>query len=408
VRDGDGWVAFTTDLGRPDLAWVVRWHPEHGRSVLLVRDEEAASIHTLLQGPTLLLRVGGYWWDGVTWYRPNQVWDAASEEYVRRVVPGAVTVSAHDLLAHSGDPQRGHLLRVADINPDLVAPPQRWQDELALWASRRDDDPMDLSRCVVRVTAPELTADQLVGAGEMAEIAGVSSSTLRAYVSRGESDVPQPQASINGRNVWARPVAEEWAESRRRSSDSVSSVLATHRYGVDGLAPGVAHVWEKFTNDFFSRLWENPDRRKQWALRWRNETAVRELARDLSWSAAADITHCVVPIDALSATIRHAFLNEFADGQRRRHELNEGPEEQFFGVEPGVARILHWLVRFSPETARHTIGEIVGEAERQLELPRHVSEESVRSALHVDGQLEAESLDEFLDRVLTPAPRAGA
>ncbi|MWA07273.1 hypothetical protein F8568_044490 [Actinomadura sp. LD22] len=40
-----GWVAFTTDPTRKDLAWVVRHHPEHGRSVVLYRDTDA-SPHT--------------------------------------------------------------------------------------------------------------------------------------------------------------------------------------------------------------------------------------------------------------------------------------------------------------------------------------------------------------------------
>ncbi|MGH3827772.1 MAG: hypothetical protein ACRDQX_11460, partial [Pseudonocardiaceae bacterium] len=49
-------------------------------------------------GPALLFRSGGYWWDGTTWYRPSQVWDGASEEYVARPVPAATTVTATDLL----------------------------------------------------------------------------------------------------------------------------------------------------------------------------------------------------------------------------------------------------------------------------------------------------------------------
>lgn len=54
----------------------------------------------------------------------------------------------------------------------------------------------------------------MVGVAEIAEIAA---STLRAYISWEENDVPQPQATLNGRSAWTRPVAEEWAEQRRRS-----------------------------------------------------------------------------------------------------------------------------------------------------------------------------------------------
>ena len=70
---------------------------------------------------------------------------------------------------------------------------------------------------VVGLIAPELSGDQLINATELAQIGGVAPSTLRAYLSRGESEVPSPQAVVGGRAMWARPVAEEWAERRRTS-----------------------------------------------------------------------------------------------------------------------------------------------------------------------------------------------
>ena len=63
-------MAFTTDPVRHDLGWLVRWHPEHGRSVVLFRDDEIASVHGAFEGTALLFRAGGYWWDGITWYGP--------------------------------------------------------------------------------------------------------------------------------------------------------------------------------------------------------------------------------------------------------------------------------------------------------------------------------------------------
>jgi hypothetical protein len=53
VFDGEvdtGWIAFTTAPGRHELGWVVRFHPEHGRSVILYRDEDVASAHTQFTG----------------------------------------------------------------------------------------------------------------------------------------------------------------------------------------------------------------------------------------------------------------------------------------------------------------------------------------------------------------------
>ena len=45
----------------------------------------------------LLTRVGGYWWDGDTWYRPRQVLSWATEGYVR--LPTNITTA--DLLDSS-------------------------------------------------------------------------------------------------------------------------------------------------------------------------------------------------------------------------------------------------------------------------------------------------------------------
>lgn len=93
-----------------------------------------------------MFRSGGYWWDGSTWFRPAQIWNGAAEA-------------------------------------------GRWIDDLALWA-RNDSGRDPVIASVVNLTAPELTGDQLVGVAEMARIAGISASTLRAYISRGEATVP--------------------------------------------------------------------------------------------------------------------------------------------------------------------------------------------------------------------------
>ena len=53
---GEGWTAFTTDPIRHDLAWVVRWHPAHGRSVVLYQDEDVAGVHQAYMGDALLFR----------------------------------------------------------------------------------------------------------------------------------------------------------------------------------------------------------------------------------------------------------------------------------------------------------------------------------------------------------------
>lgn len=272
------------------------------------------------------------------------------------------------------------------------------------------------------LSAPEFTGEQLVGVGELAEIAGVVASTLRAYLSRDKGDVPTPQATVNGRSVWARPVAQEWAEARRRSPEGVRAAVATDQ-DATSLPEGMAEVWQRFTRRFFSRLWENPAQRKRWALRWRNEAAARDLAQDLGWEIAAGLDS-LVPLDALARTVRHAVLDEFATGQQLDRDLDRDPDQHrhlsvagpiaedraipsggavFYGITTPVARMLDWLIRHSPTSAGHAIGEIIGEAQRRLDIPREVSEHSIRTALVLDSKLAPSVRDEFLDLVFTPA-----
>jgi hypothetical protein len=397
-----GWVAFTTEERRHDLAWVVRWHPEHGRSVVLYRDEDASSVHSILmweEPAALLFRAGGYWWDGAIWYRPSQIWDAAAEEFYRRPVPAAVTVTAGDLLQNGGDASRAQLLSIDEVDFE-ADPPANWRDHLALWASRRDD--RGLADNVVTLAAPELTGDQLVGVTEMARIAGIAASTLRAYISRDQSDVPAPQANVQGRNAWARPVAEEWAEQRHRSAEGLTDAVSADRDG-NSLPVGTVEVWTRFSRIFYSHLWERPGWRKRWALRWRTEAAVRAVAEELSWDVAASLTD-LIPTYRLAITIRHAFLHEFATGKHLQPGITDPDQAsyQFAGVGHDVAKMLDWLVRHHPAAAGSCIQQIIGEAERELDIPRQVAERSITTALTLDGTLDRHAREDFLQRVLAP------
>jgi hypothetical protein len=411
VGSGEGWVAFTTDPIRHDLAWFVRWHPGHGRSVVLYRDNDIASVHSLyavLEEHALLFRAGGYWWDGSKWYRPDQVWDAASESYYRRKVPAATTVTAADLLTAGGDPARGKVLAIEEVNVD-EPPPGRWLDHLALWAERHrnQDSP---TGSVVTLTAPELAADQMVTAAQMADITGIAASTLRAYISRDEADVPLPQAVINGRSFWARPVAEEWAEQRQRSAEGVAeAVSAGHP---EKFPPGITDISNRLTRSFFARLWESPAIRKRWALRWRTEAAVRDIAEGLSWDVAVSLDR-IIPVDALSATIVRAVIDELRYGQELSRSIRQqdklhlvDPDDQdddiFYGITPPVARMLDWLIRHDPPKASYAIAQITGEAWRRLGISREVCEHSLRTALSLDGKLDQDTRDQFLNRVFTP------
>ncbi|GAA2120558.1 hypothetical protein [Actinomadura napierensis] len=73
---------------------------------------------------------------------------------------------------------------------------------------------------------------------------------------------------------------------------------------------GITETWKRFSRSFFSLLWERQSFRKRWALRWRTETAVREIAEGLSRQVAAGIPKLIGVWD-LSVTVRQALVYEF-------------------------------------------------------------------------------------------------
>lgn len=397
----EGWLAFTTDAYRHDLGWAVRHHPDHGRSVLLYTDSDAAGTHTDWWNDTLLWREGGYWWDGTTWYRPGMLWDPAREDYQRHPVPAALTVTAADMLDGTGDPDQVTVRKISTLAEGEGAP-GRWLDHLALWARHRTEGALPLSRCVVTLTAPELKASELLSTTEMARLAGIAPSTLRGYISRGEGDVPAPQEAGGGRSAWSRPVAEAWVELRHRSPESVAETLAD-RTGDQNLNIGEAQVKKRFAKSFFSHLWEHPTRRRLWALRHRNEDTVRQTADVLAWQVSKSLDQ-IIPTDALSLTIRHAILDELAYSQNLHRSTSNTEEDGFHGINFKVARMLDWLVRHHPTRAQHTIDQILGDAQRRLDIPQEVTARSLRIALNLDSEMDEDVRNEFLDRVL-PRPK---
>lgn len=395
-REG-GWLAFTTDPIAHHLGWAVRYHPDHGRTVIMLHDRDAASLHTYWAGAPLLFRAGGYWWDGASWYRPNQVWDPATGDYARRKARATATVYADDMLDGRADPDRAHVLKVATFDPPATGP-ENWLDHLALWARHHQEQetPLPLDKCVVDLASPELAGDGLLGVPEVAALAKITASTLRGYISRNENDVPLPQATVGGRAQWAPRVAEDWVEVRRRSSEGVREAMsAGDRHH---LAPGAAQVRDRFSESFFGTLWKRPDIRKRWVLRHRNEAAVREVADQLAWEVAAGLNQ-IIPTDALGPTIRHAVLEDFATTVRYR-ESKGGQLEGFdLILSRPLAKMLGWFIRHFPTSAQWYIGEILNEAKQQFEIPAPVTSEALQRSLAINSELDPQTLEDFFSRV---------
>lgn len=399
-----GWLAFTTDPIATQLAWCVRYHPTHGRSVLLVRTDDAWTMHdhwSTDDGP-LLFRAGGYWWDGHAWHRPLQVFDYAAHRFTARKAPAASTVTAADTLSASdGTPGHAAILTINDVlsvaaggEPVNMEVPH-WIDHLRLWTGQRSKDDRPLAHCVVDITAPELSGSLLIGTPELAAMAGLAASTLRAYVARGQTEVPAPQASIGGRKVWSRPVAADWVESRNRHPDAVAAALA----GTSELSVGALEVHQRFKSRFFTHLWSGP-----FAKLWRigDESAARQRAEELASVVAGSIND-IVSVEALRDTVGVAVLSSFRDDRERAATLNRSQVDPEVYIPPPVGRMLDWIVRHHPKHALTLINSIIGSAERDLEIPRSESIDAIRRTLRYDGKLAEADYEPFLSRAL-PLP----
>lgn len=383
-RTTDSWYAFTTDPKQHTLGWSVRWHPEHGRSVLLMRDGDMSSWHLKWAYEALLFRAGDYWFDGTTWYRPGQVWDPITQDYEHRKARLAVTVTAADMLDGRADPSRAHVGKVATFDPDAPKP-DNWLDHLALWAELRttQDNALPLQQCIVDLSSPELTANQLIGVPEMAELGGITASTLRAYISRDNSDVPLPQATVSGRDQWARAVAEDWVESRERSYTSIGEAMsAGDRHH---LSPGAAEVRDRFAANFRNTLWDRPDVRKRWVLRQRNPEAVGEVADELAWTVAASLDR-VVPTDHLHRVVRAAVLFDWIESAELFADEPEVKDYHLTLTVP-VGKMLDWYVRCFPSEASACIGDIQRAAHKRWGMSAADSLRALRRALALDGKL---------------------
>lgn len=407
------WIAFTTDPKNPSVGWVVRYHPELGRSVLLYRDEDdIAAYDDWFGDKPLLARLGGYWWTGTDWYRPRQVMDWASEQYVRRAVQYPTVISAADLLDGTEDADLGRQVRIMQLGSEPgsvelaghqlqgnVGAGGHWRNELAMWAARRSANALPLDKCIVTLTAPELFAGALLGVEEFSTQAGIAASTLRAYIARDEASVPPPQAIEGPRKKWAAPVVTDWIEQRRRDPATAAAVLsvsieegAQSEDSQDSLPPGLKTLWSRLTEMMLRELWGDAPSRRRWSRPFRNEAAVRNVATRLGWQAALQLDS-TLPTQALIAIIEDSVelqLRDYEDGDKR------------VPFDLPVGRMLGWFIEHRPTRAQALFGAIIGQAERNM-IPRSVTVRSLRGSIALDGGFDdKDRLREFLELALPP------
>ncbi|RSS87041.1 hypothetical protein EF903_17900 [Streptomyces sp. WAC05292] len=384
---GDGWVAFTTEPKNRAYAWAVHYHPEHGRTVVLVTDASWSGLHHdwVYSHTGFLYRHGGYWWDGTAWHRPGVVFDGAYERYDARPVRDALTVTAADLLVHPADPGKATVATIAGFTAHKTALPN-WRDHLALWAEhrRRVPDARPLDECVVDLKAPELEPGLLVDRAGLAKIANIPEDDLPDPKYE-DHKMPEPQAHGAAGPLWSQPVARDWAEQHHRAQGPGALLSATTSFGTpqpQGLVADHNRLTKVIQGDG-----------KQ----------TEEAAKTLAWWPAVSLTvgpESLVPMSALRTTLIEAVLSHLATGVRK------GRTGIWLGtLRRDVVEIFDWYVQRKPDHTAHLLSEICLDAHTRLNVDPETVGKIIRRSLHLDSKLGEKTIDALLDMALPPSAK---
>lgn len=402
---GGGWVAFTTETKNRAYAWAVHHHPEHGRTVLLIRDQDMSSLHHdwMFGRSGFLYRHGGYWWDGTVWHRPSQVVDRAYEGYDVRPVQDATSVTAADLLTLPGGPGNARIAKIADFTaPDEPLP--HWRDHLALWAAQRRPDSRPLDRCVVDLRAPELEPASFVGRAGLAQIAGLASEDLPdPKYARSSLPVPQTEAPDGPR--WSQPVARDWAEQYRRTHGPRELLSGRTTFGTDQPLGLVAdhHRLTKIISDGLEDADNN--RKDKRGARGRGEAKREESAAHLAWWSAvafSDDSDGFIPVSAVRTTLIEAVVGGLAEDVDRAGKANK-TDISLGDIRTDVVKLLDWYILRAPDRTPALFGEICLLAHVRLGLKPSDVGSLLRRSLHLDSELDGETVDALLDLALPPS-----
>lgn len=400
---GGGWVAFTTELKNRAYAWAVHYHPEHGRTVLLVHDEQWSSLHHdwMFGHNGFLYRHGGYWWDGSAWHRPSLVFDRAYERHDARPVKDALTITAADLLLHPADAGSASVATIAGFAAHKTALPN-WRDHLALWAEhrRRLPDARPLDECIVDLQAPELERSRLIGRAGLAKIAEVSEVDLPdpEYASD-ELPVPQDYSAAGPR--WSVPVAQDWAERYLRAHGPKDLLVETTAFGTSQ-PRGLVADHNRLTKIIRDSL--ESDRNDKPRLLHRDEKRVQEAAETLAWWPAVALTEgpgSLFPVSALRTTLIEAVVSGLA------RDVVKGRSEQSLGdIRTDVVKVFDWYIQRKPDHLEGLLGEICLLAHTRLDLAPEAVGRLIRRSLHLDSKLDGKTIDQLLDTALPPSAKS--
>ena len=127
------------------------------------------------------------------------------------------------------------------------------------------------------------------------------------------------------------------------------------------------------------------------------------MANQLAFEVA-DSLRRIIPTDALGPTIRHAVLEDFATSLRASERRGRQLKGFDLILSVPLAKMLSWFIQHFPTSAQWYIGEIMGEAHRQLAIPAQISGEALRRSATLNGKLEEQAAKEFFSRVVPRDP----
>ncbi|MFI0742679.1 hypothetical protein ACH4PU_32055 [Streptomyces sp. NPDC021100] len=406
LPDSDGgWVAFTTEPKNPSYAWAVHQHPEHGRTVLLIHDEDLGGLHhEWVYGHSgFLYRHGGYWWDGTAWHRPGQVMDRAFERYDARPVQDALTITAADLLAHPSAPGNAYVAKIAAFTAPQE-PLSNWVDHLALWAQRRLHGSRPLNQCIVDLRAPELESARLVDRAGLAKIAGIAQDDL-PHPEYGRQNLPAPQTDTSDGPRWSEPVARDWAEQYHSTHGPEALLSGTTAF--DTTQPrGLVADHNRLTKIIKDSLEDTRNKKKR-RFASTAESQTQETAATLAWWPAVALTdgpHSLFPISALRTTVIEAVISGLAQDVENARKW--GKDEPSLGdISTDVVELLVWYIQRKPGHTAGIFGEICLIARTRLALSPEKVGQLLRRSLHLDSKLNGKTINALLDLALPPSAK---
>ena len=405
------WIALTTEPQNPDFAWAVFHHLDHGRTVLLIDDDDLAGLHSYWRShhESLLHRHGGYWWDGECWYRPAQVWDSAYARHDRRPVDEATTLTAADVLRAGGTPENADILTITCFSVQDALP--NWVDHLALWARSHaeDEQARPLDTCVVDLDAPELSDERLIDIARLATLASMSLDELTEHRRHGPDALPEAQSTADGIKRWSMPVARDWAEKyeREHGPQALLSTVAVHGTTQPN---GLVADHNRLRRTFHETLTKSGlGRSNMHPAPYMEGELAQQAANDLAWEAAAGLMYGadqgLVPRWALQEVLVDAIVGGLT-GDAARSARRATEEVVLCDMPRKQVELLTWYIEHQPGRATGIFGDICRTARTALDLHPTKVGQWIRKSLHRHSALDDDTIDALLRMTLPPSASA--